>query len=103
MNKQKHKDEEELEKLFFLMKIPKPFTSNSSFSPSRTPSFKTISSSKLDYLYEIKYLSEDSKILATHFSVVNLYFIYCKPQSTIKKKIKKLVGSKNPTFVKEYV
>lgn len=87
------------------MEIPKPSTSSSLSFPSlsRPPSFKTTAASKIDYLYEIEYLPDDARIPATQFPVINPYAVYYKPQSTMKKKIKKLVRTDNPSPLKEYV
>lgn len=86
------------------MDIPKPSSSFSSFpSLARPLSFKTTAASKLDYLYEIEYLPEDSKVPPSQFPVINPYTIYCKPQSSFKKKVKKLLGADHSSPVKEYV
>lgn len=87
------------------MDIPKPSSSSfSSFpSPARLSSFKTTAASKLDYLYEIEYLPEDSKVSPSQFPVINPYVIYCKPQSSFKKKIKKLIEADHSSAVKEYM
>ena len=45
---------------------------------------------RLDYLYEISHVPEDSKIPITDFSIVNPYTIFNKPQSSLKKTIKKI-------------
>ena len=48
---------------------------------------------RLDYLYEISHVPEDSKIPITDFSIVNPYTIFNKPQSSLKKTIKKIWGT----------
>ena len=42
-------------------------------------------SNRLDYLYEISHVPEDSKIPITDFPIVNPYTIFNKPQSSFKK------------------
>lgn len=84
------------------MEIPRHLSSTSFPSLSRPPSFKTTSASKIDYLYEIEYLPEESKVPPSQFPVINPYAVYCKP-SSFKKKIKKLVGANHSNPIKEYV
>jgi len=65
------------------MEIPRP---SSSFpSVAKSTSFKTTAASKLDYLYEIEYLPEDSKVPPSQFPVINPYQVYCKSHSSFKK------------------
>lgn len=61
------------------MEIPKPSCSSTFPSLARPPSFKTTAVSKLDYLYEIEYLPEDSKVPPSQFPIINPYTVYCKP------------------------
>lgn len=72
-------------------------------SISKTTSFKTTQGSKLDYLYEIEYLLEDSSVSPSHFPVINPYQVYYKPHSSFKRKIKKLIGTKHHSSIKKYV
>ena len=58
---------------------------------------------RLDYLYEISHVPEDSKIPITDFPIVNPYTVFDKPQSSFKKSIKKFLGPSQPSTVKEYV
>ena len=68
---------------------------SSSFAITDTPkpsfdlSLRTSSANRLDYLYEISHVLEDSKIPTTHFSIVNPYTVFNKPQPSFKKTIKK--------------
>ena len=43
---------------------------------------------RLDYLYEISHVPEDSKIHITDFPIVNPYTVFDKPQVSFKKSIK---------------
>ena len=43
---------------------------------------------RLDYLYEISHVLEDSKIPIIDFPIVNLYTMFDKPQASFKKSIK---------------
>ena len=45
---------------------------------------------RLDYLYEISHVPEDSKSPITDFPIVNPYTLFDKPQVSFKKSIKKL-------------
>ena len=58
---------------------------------------------RLDYLYEISHVLEDSKIPITDFLIVNPYYVLDKPQASFKKSIKKFLGPSHPSNVKEYV
>ena len=58
---------------------------------------------RLDYLYEISHVPEDSKIPITDFPIVNPYTVFDKPQASFKKSIKKFLGPSQPSTVKEYV
>ena len=58
---------------------------------------------RLDYLYEISHVLEDSKIPITDFPIVNPYTVLDKPQASFKKSIKKFLGPSHPSTVKEYV
>ena len=58
---------------------------------------------RLDYLYEISHVPEDSKIPIIDFPIVNLYNVFDKPQPWFKKTIKKFIGPSHLSTVKEYV
>ena len=58
---------------------------------------------RLDYLYEISHVPEDSKIPITDFPIVNPYTVFDKPQVSFKKSIKKLLGPSQSSTIKEYV
>lgn len=82
------------------MELPRPSPSFVVFpSLSKPPSFKSTAVAKLDYLYEIEYLPEDSKVPISQFPVINPYAICSKPQSSLKK----LVGTEHSNPIKEYV
>ena len=49
------------------------------------PSLRRSIANRLDYLYEISHVAEDSKIHITDFPIVNPYTIFNKPQSSLKK------------------
>ena len=51
---------------------------------------------RLDYLYEISHIPEDSKIPITDFPIVNPYTVFNKPQSSLKKTIKNILAILNP-------
>ena len=54
-------------------------------------SLRKSTANKLDYLYEISHVPEDSKIPITDFPIVNPYTVFDKPQVSFKKSIKKVV------------
>ena len=56
---------------------------------------------RLDYLYEISHVPEDSKIPITDFPIVNPYTVFDKPQVSFKKSIKKLLGGKKEKHFQE--
>ena len=58
---------------------------------------------RLDHLYEIFHVLEDSKIPIIDFPIVNPYTIFNKPQSSLKKTIKIYIGPSQPSTVKEYI
>ena len=68
------------------------------------PSFRKSTGNRLEYLYEISHVQEDSKIPITDLPIVNPYTIFNKPQSSFKKTIKKKkISPSHPSTVKEYV
>ena len=67
------------------------------------PSLRKSTGNRLEYLYEISHLPEDSEIPITDPPIVNSYTIFNKPQSSFKKTIKKYIGPSHPSTVKEYV
>ena len=58
---------------------------------------------RLEYLYEISHVPEYSKIPITDFPIVNPYIVFNKPQSSLKKTIKKYIGPSQSSTVTEYV
>ncbi|ESQ50198.1 hypothetical protein EUTSA_v10002304mg, partial [Eutrema salsugineum] len=54
--------------------------------------FRKSTSSKIDYLYEIEYVSEDSKVPITQLPLLNPYKAFTKPNSTLPKVIKQVFG-----------
>ena len=74
-------------------------TSKSTFNIS----LRTSTANRLDYLYEISHIPEDSKIPITNFPIVNPYIVFDKHQPSFKKSIKKFLGPFHPSTVKEYV
>ena len=66
-------------------------------------SLRKSTANRLDYLYEISHIPEDSKIPITDFPIVNPYIVFDKPQTSFKKSIKKFLGPSQPSTVKEYV
>jgi len=73
--------------------------------PTFDLSLRTSTANRLDYLYKISHVPEDSKIPITDFPIVNPYTIFNKPQPSFKKTIKKkkIIGPSHPSIVKEYV
>ena len=57
---------------------------------------------RLDYLYGISCVPEDSKIPITDFPIVNPYTVFDKPQVSFKKSIKKFLCPSQASTVKEY-
>ncbi|KAL4561472.1 hypothetical protein LXL04_033638 [Taraxacum kok-saghyz] len=70
---------------------------------SRNSSFRQSSASKIDQLYEIAYLSDESKIPISQLPIVNPYNVFNKPVTRFSRKIKKLIGSTSNQQAKEYV
>ena len=66
-------------------------------------SLRKSTANRLDYLYEISHLHEDSKIPITDFPIVNPYTVFDKPQVSFKKSIKKLLDPSQSSTIKEYV
>ena len=74
--------------------------------PTFDPSLYTSIANRLDYQYEISHVPEDSKIPITDFPIVNAYTVFNKPQTSLKKNIKKktiIIGPFHPSTIKEYV
>ena len=55
-------------------------------------SLRKSTANRLDYLYEISHVPEDSKIAIIEFFIVNPYTVFDKPQVSFKKSIKKFLG-----------
>ena len=70
--------------------------------PTFDLSLRKSTANRLDYLYEISHVPEDSKIPITDFPIVNPYTVFDKPQPSFKKTIKKIIGPSHPSTVKEY-
>ncbi|XP_019087516.1 PREDICTED: uncharacterized protein LOC104724406 [Camelina sativa] len=62
----------------------------SSSSLSKTPSFRRSTSKKIDYLYEVEYVSDDSKVPITQLPLLNPYKAFTKPNSTFPKDIRQV-------------
>ena len=71
--------------------------------PTFDLSLRKSTTNRLDYLYEISHVPEDSKIPITDFPIVNPYTVFDKPQVSFKKFIKKFLGPSQSSTVKEYV
>ena len=71
--------------------------------PTFDLSLRKSTANRLDYLYEISHVPENSKIPITDFPIVNPYTVFDKPQVSFKKSIKKLLGPSQSSTVKEYV
>ena len=54
--------------------------------PTFDLSLRKSTANRLDYLYEISHVLEDSKIPITDFPIVNAYTVFNKPQTSLKKK-----------------
>ncbi|GJZ18951.1 hypothetical protein Tco_0555541 [Tanacetum coccineum] len=61
------------------------------------------SASKIDQLYEISYVPDDSRIPVSEMPLVNPYQIFTKPTSSITKRVKQLIGSAPNKQIKEFV
>ncbi|ESQ51076.1 hypothetical protein EUTSA_v10022984mg, partial [Eutrema salsugineum] len=61
-------------------------------SSLNTTPFRKSTSSKIDYLYEIEYVSEDSKVPITQLPLLNPYKAFTKPNSSFPKVIKQVFG-----------
>ena len=70
--------------------------------PTFDLSLHTSITNRLDYLYEISHVPEDSKIPIIDFPIVNPYAVFDKPQNSFKKSIKKFLGPSHPSTVKQY-
>ena len=71
--------------------------------PTFDLSLRKSTANRLDYLYEISHVLEDSKIPIIDFLIVNPYTVFDKPQVSFKKSIKKLLGPSQSSTIKEYV
>ena len=71
--------------------------------PTFNLSLHKSTTNRLDYLYEISHVLEDSKIPITNFPMVNPYTVFDKPQISFKKSIKKLLGPSQSSTIKEYI
>ena len=82
-------------------------SSSSAVTDTPKPSFDlslyTSTANRLDYLYEISHVPEDSKIPITDFPIVNPYIVFNKPQPSFKKTIKNFIGPSQASTIKEYV
>ena len=71
--------------------------------PTFDLSLRKSTANRLDYLYEIFHVPEDSKIPITDFPIVNPHTVFDKPQVSFKKPIKKLLGPSQSSTIKEYI
>ncbi|GJR02267.1 putative zinc finger, CCHC-type containing protein [Tanacetum coccineum] len=78
-------------------------SNNNLFSRSSSSSFRQSSASKIDQLYEISYVPDDSRIPVSEMPLVNPYQIFTKPTSSITKRVKQLIGSAPNKQIKEFV
>ena len=69
--------------------------------PTFNLSLHKSTTNRLDYLYEISQVPEDSKIPITDFPIVNTHTMFDKPQVSFKKSIKKLLGGKKEKHFQE--
>ncbi|PON71893.1 Viral movement protein [Parasponia andersonii] len=74
----------------------------SQLSLSPSPSLRKSSASKLEYLYELNYVSEESKITSENLPLINPYHAFTKPSSSFTQSIKSLIKP-TPRSTKEYV
>ncbi|PON61571.1 hypothetical protein PanWU01x14_144870 [Parasponia andersonii] len=65
-------------------------------------SFRKSSASKLEYLYELNYVSEESKITSENLPLINPYYAFTKLSSSFTQSIKSLIKP-TPRSTKEYV
>jgi len=72
------------------------------FSRSNS-SLRHSNASRIDQLYEISYVSDESKIPITSMPLVNPYHVFSKPQTSFTKKVKKIIGSSSNPQVKEFI
>ena len=71
-------------------------------SLTHTPSLCRSSASKLDFLYEVNFLNDESKITSEDLPLINPYQAFVKPTTLVTCSIKFLI--KRPSRnVKEYV
>ncbi|KAL3614490.1 hypothetical protein CASFOL_041576 [Castilleja foliolosa] len=63
---------------------------------SPRPSFRKTTSNKIDYLYEVEYMSDNSKVPITELPLLNPYRAFTKPNTTFPKSIKQVF---NPTKI----
>ncbi|GJR09665.1 zinc finger, CCHC-type, viral movement protein [Tanacetum coccineum] len=78
-------------------------SSNNLFSRSSSSRFCQSSASKIDQLYEISYVPDDSRIPVSEMPLVNPYQIFTKPTNSITKRVKQLIGSAPNKQIKEFV
>ena len=81
-----------LDKQFFLKETIMASSSSTvtdTSKPVSDLSLRTSTANRLDYLYEISHVPEDSKIPITDFRIVNPYTVFNKPQPSFNKTIKK--------------
>ncbi|VVB04427.1 unnamed protein product [Arabis nemorensis] len=60
---------------------------NTSLIP-RQSSFRRSTSNKIDYVYEVEYVSDDTKVPITQLSLLNPYKAFTKPNTTLPKVLK---------------
>ena len=64
-----------------------------------SPSIRKSTASKLDYLYEVSYVPDESKITFKKISLINLYHAFTKPTNPLTRSIKSLI-KQSPKTVK---
>ena len=84
-------------------------SSNTSIQPTPIPfaltpstSLQKSSTSKLDYLYEVNYVSNDQKVTSKDLPLINHYHAFTKPINPINRSFRQLMKH-TPETVKEYI
>lgn len=67
-----------------------------------SPSMRKSSASKLDYLYEVNYVSDEQKVTSQDLPLINPYHDFIKPVNPITRSIKHLIKH-TPRNIKEYI
>ena len=81
---------------------PNLLVSTLPMSLTHSPSIYKSTTSKIDYLYEISYVHDESKITSKEFPLINSYHAFTKPSNPFTRSIKFLIRQ-SPRTVKLYV